>query len=302
MRLMVLSRNGTLYSTARLLRSARAKAHDVTLTDPTELQLAVLGGAPRLLQAGSPLALPDVVLPRIGASITAHGVTVVRALEQAGCAVLNGADAIALSRDKVRSLEVLGRARIRVPRTLSTRTLAGLEDALALIGGTPTIVKLQNGTHGVGTMLAETRQALFALAETLAAMGQTLILQEFVREARGRDVRAFVVGGKVVAAMLRVAPKGEFRSNLHRGGTGKQVVLTRRFRSTAERSAKVLGLDVAGVDMLASRGEPIVLEVNSSPGLEGIEEVTQVDVAAHIVRHAEAVFRGRRRQRRRRAG
>lgn len=286
---MVLSRSGTLYSTARLIRSARARGHAVTLCDPMELQLAVLGNKASVLYAGEPLGLPHVVVPRIGASITAFGVSVVRGLEEAGCKILNGADSIALSRDKVRSLEVLGRARVRVPRTISTRSLTGLERTVEQIGGTPAIVKLHNGTHGVGTMLAETRQALFALVETLCAMGHSIILQEFVREARGRDVRAFVVGGKVIAAMQRTAQKGEFRSNLHRGGTGKEVTLSRRFRSTAERAAKVLGLDVAGVDMLSARGEPIVLEVNSSPGLEGIEEVTEVDIAAQIIAHAEKI-------------
>ncbi len=289
MRLLVLSRNASLYSTARLIRAARARGHDVDVVDPMQLQFAALRGRPQILFAGAPLGRYDAVLPRIGASVTGYGAQVVKSFEEAGHAVLNGAEAIVLARDKVRSLQVLARAGVPVPRTVSMRTLTGLDAALALVGGCPAIVKLQAGTQGVGTMLADTEQALYALCETLWAMGQQIVLQEFVREAKGSDVRAFVVGGKVVAAMRRTAAPGEFRSNIHRGARGEAVALDRRFKACAIRAARALDLEIAGVDILAAGGKPLVLEVNCSPGLEGIEQVTQIDIARTVIAHTEKV-------------
>ncbi len=287
MRILLLSRNASLYSTARLIRSARGRGHVVDIIDPMQLQFAAVRGLPEIIYAGAPLAHYDAVLPRIGASVTSYGASVVRQLEDAGNVVLNGAESIVLARDKVRSLQLLGRHGVRVPRTVSMRTLTGMEEALSIVGGCPAIVKLQNGTQGVGTMIADSEQALFALVETLWAMGQQIVLQEFIREAKGSDVRAFVVGGRVVAAMRRTAPEGEFRSNIHRGARGEAVTLSKKFKTCALKSARALGLEIAGVDILAAGDEPLVVEVNCSPGLEGIEQTTQIDIAAAVIDHTE---------------
>lgn len=299
MRIVVLSRNPSLYSTSRLVLAGRARGHEVDVVDPLELQLVVARRTQRLHRAGAPLRRYDAVIPRIGASITRFGASIVRQFEQLGTVVLNGSQAIELSRDRVRALAVLARGRIAVPRTVCTRSLAGLDAALGAVGGCPAIVKLQHGTQGIGTMMADTPEALHALLETLWAMGQEIVMQEFVAESRGRDIRAMVVGGKVIAAMRRQAPPGEFRSNLHRGGTGDGLTLDRRYRRCAKRAAALLGLDVAGVDMLEGRAGPTVVELNSSPGLEGIEQATEVNVAATIIKLAEqrhAALRGSQRR------
>jgi ribosomal protein S6--L-glutamate ligase len=204
-----------------------------------------------------------------------------------GVPVLNGAVSIARSRDKLRALQLLTRRNIDVPTTVCARSPAGVEAALELVGGCPAIIKLQQGTQGIGTMIAETPQAVHSLLETFWAMGQDIVLQEYVRESKGRDIRVIVVGGRVVASMRRVAKAGEFRSNLHRGGRGDKVTLPRAYRSVAIRAAKAMGLEVAGVDMLEGKNGPKILEINSSPGLEGVERASGVDVAGAIIQHAE---------------
>lgn len=287
MRILVLSRNAGLYSTSRIVLAARARGHEVAVIDPLEFQIVVASGTPSLHVAGDPIPRFDLVIPRIGASITNYGLAVVRQFDLMGVPVLNGAVAIARSRDKLRALQLLTRAGLDVPTTVCARSPAGLDSALSLVGGCPAIVKLQQGTQGIGTMIAETPQSMNALLETLWAMGQDIILQEYVRESKGRDVRAIVVGGKVIAAMRRVAKKGEFRSNLHRGGQGKAIVLPTAYRRMAVRAAARMGLEVAGVDMLEGRAGPRILEVNSSPGLEGIERATNHDVAGAIVDYGE---------------
>ena len=205
--------------------------------------------------------------------------------------MLNGAVSIARSRDKLRALQLLTRRKIDVPITVCARSPAGVEAALGLVGGCPAIVKLQQGTQGIGTMIAETSQAVHSLLETLWAMGQDIVLQEYIRESKGRDIRAIVVGGRVVAAMRRQAKPGEFRSNLHRGGKGGHVTLPLAYRRVAIKATRAMGLEVAGVDMLESKSGPKILEINSSPGLEGIERATTVDVAGAIVEHAEQYVR-----------
>jgi ribosomal protein S6--L-glutamate ligase len=286
-RILILSRNASLYSTSRIVLAARARGHDINVIDPLEFQIVVSRGRPSLVVGGAALPRYDIVIPRIGASITNYGLAVVRQFDLMGTPVINGAVAIARSRDKLRALQLLTRRNIDVPTTVCARSPAGIESALALVGGCPAIVKLQQGTQGIGTMIAETPQAVYSLLETLWAMGQDIVLQEYVRESKGRDIRAIVVGGRVIAAMRRVAKPGEFRSNLHRGGKGDLLDLPRVFRSAATRAAKVMGLEVAGVDMLESRGGPKILEINSSPGLEGIERATGVDVAGAMIEHAE---------------
>lgn len=287
MRFLVLSRNASLYSTSRIVLAARARGHDVKVIDPLDFQIVVSRGRPTLLVGGSAVSRYDIVIPRIGASITNYGLAVVRQFDLMGVPVLNGAVSIARSRDKLRALQLLTRRNVDVPTTVCARSPAGVEAALGLVGGCPAIVKLQQGTQGIGTMIAETPQSVHSLLETFWAMGQDIVLQEYIHESKGRDIRAIVVGGKVVAAMRRVAKPGEFRSNLHRGGKGDRVALPRRFRSVAIRATKAMGLEVAGVDMLESKTGPKILEINSSPGLEGVERATGIDVAGAVIEYAE---------------
>src|SRR5580698_10092234 len=287
MRLLVLSRNATLYSTSRLVLAARARGHEVSVADPLAFRIVISKGRPSLYLGDSPAPNVDLVLPRIGASITNYGLAVVRQFDLMGMPVLNTALAIARSRDKLRAMQLLTRRNIDVPITVCARTPDSIEQAMALVGGAPCIVKLQQGAQGIGTMIAETPQAVTSLLETLWAMGQDIILQEYIAEAKGRDLRVLVVGGRVVAAMRRQAKAGEFRSNLHRGGLGVRARLDPRCRRAAIAATRVMGLEVAGVDMLETREGPKILEINSSPGLEGIERASGVDVGAAIIAHAE---------------
>jgi ribosomal protein S6--L-glutamate ligase len=291
MRMLVLSRNASLYSTSRVVLAARARGHEVDVIDPLEFQIVVAKGHASVLVGGAKIARYDVVVPRIGASITNYGLAVVRQFDMMGVPVVNGAVTIARSRDKLRALQLLTQVGIDVPTTICARTPAGLEAAIDLVGGCPAIVKLQQGTQGIGTMIADSPQAAHSLLETLWAMGQDIVLQEYVKESKGRDVRAIVVGGKVIAAMRRVAKKGEFRANLHRGAKGSAVDLTVKYRNAAIRAARSMGLGVAGVDMLEGRNGPRILEINSSPGLEGIERASGIDVAGAIVQYAEVYAR-----------
>ncbi len=299
MRIVILSRNRSLYSTSRLTLAARARGHEVLVIDPLELHLVVQSGMPSLFLAGSQLPKVDFVIPRIGTSISNYGLTVVRQFDLMGVPVLNSAVAIARSRDKLRALQLLTARKIKVPTTVCARSPAAVRKALQIVGGCPAIVKLQQGAQGIGTMIAETPLAVASLLDTLWAMGQDIILQEYIRESKGRDVRAIVVGGRVVAAMRRTAKAGEFRSNLHRGGVAVGVDLKPEYRATAVAATRVMGLAVGGVDMVETRQGPKVLEINSSPGLEGIERASGIDVAGAIVEYGEQyVARSRKRGRR----
>lgn len=297
MRLLVLSRNAGLYSTSRLVLAARARGHDVTVADPLAFHIVISRGRPAMFLGNRLLPPFDLVVPRIGASITNYGLAVVRQFDMMGVPVLNNAIAIARSRDKLRAMQLLTKKDIDIPKTVCARTPDSVDAALAFIGGTPAIVKLQQGAQGIGTMIAETPQAVTSLLETLWAMGQDIILQEYIAESKGRDYRALVVGGRVVAAMRRQAKKGEFRSNLHRGGLGVRVELPKRYRHAAIGAVKVMGLEVAGVDMLEGRDGPKILEINSSPGLEGIERTSGLDVAGAIIAHAERFLERRKKRR-----
>jgi len=269
--------------------AARARGHEITVADPLDFHIVVSKGRPSLFLADSPAPEVDMVIPRIGASITSYGLAVVRQFDMMGVPVLNTAIAIARSRDKLRAMQLLTKRHVDVPTTVCARTPDAVPVALGLIG-TPAIVKLQQGTQGIGTMIAETPQAVSSLLETLWAMGQDIILQEYIAESRGRDLRAIVVGKRVIASMRRQAKSGEFRSNLHRGGLGVRVDLDPRYAQAAITAASVMGLEVAGVDMLESKSGPKILEINSSPGLEGIERTSGIDVAGAIIRHAERVL------------
>ncbi len=302
MHVLILSRKAALYSTRRLIEAAQARGHRVSVIDPLEFSLVVTRGRPSLYLCGAEVAGYDLVIPRIGASITSYGLAVVRQFDMMGIAVLNHAVAIARSRDKLRSMQLLTRKDLDIPTTVCTKTSAHIDAALALVGGPPAIVKLHQGTQGIGVMLAETRQSVESILEAFWTLGQDIILQEFVAESRGKDIRAVVVGRRVVAAMRRRAQKGEFRSNLHRGGEGEPVPeLDPRYARAAVEACKVMALEVAGVDMLETRTGPKILEINSSPGLEGIERTTGKNIAAAIIRHAER-FVAKRKSGRRKPG
>jgi ribosomal protein S6--L-glutamate ligase len=294
MRILILSRSPALYSTSRLVLAARARGHQATVADPLDFHIVVSRGRPSMFLGSQIVPDADIVIPRIGASITNYGLAVVRQFDMMGVPVLNTSVAIARSRDKLRSIQLLTKKDIDVPTTVCARTPDSVELALSFVGGTPAIVKLQQGAQGIGTMIAETPQAVTSLLETLWAMGQDIILQEYIAESKGRDYRAIVVGGRVIAAMRRQAKKGEFRSNLHRGGHGVAVALDRPYRVAAIAATKVMGLEVAGVDMLEGKSGPKILEINSSPGLEGIERASGVDVAGAIIEQAERYAERRR--------
>jgi ribosomal protein S6--L-glutamate ligase len=301
MRIVILSRNASLYSTSRLALAARARGHQVAIVDPLELHLVVAESKPALIYGSEPFRKADVVIPRIGTSINSYGLTVVRQFDLMGVPVLNPAVSIARCRDKLRALQLLTAKKIAVPITVCARSPAAVTSALKIVGGCPAIVKLQQGSQGIGTMIAETPQAVMSLLETFWAMGQDIILQEYIRESKGRDVRAVVVGRRVVAAMRRTARKGEFRSNLHRGGMAVGIQLDPAYRTTAIKAVRLMSLEVAGVDMVETKTGPKILEINASPGLEGIERASGVDVAGAVIDYAERFVVKRKGQGRRQA-
>ena len=303
MRILILSRRATLYSTRRLVDAAAALGHEAVVVDPLECWLvcgrrepSVYYGASRRKVAGF-----DVVVPRIGSSITDYGLAVVNQFDMLGVPVINMAYAIARSRDKLRSLQFLTRHDIDIPKTVMARGPSHLRTALEVVGGPPVVLKLVKGTQGIGVMLAESEAALESILHTLWHLGHDILVQEFIVESRGRDIRALVVGDRVVAAMKRTARVGDFRSNLHRGGSGRAFRLPQAYERAALESARIMGLHVAGVDMLESRTGPKVIEINSSPGFEGLERATGVDVARAVVEYASAHARSRTAQPRRQA-
>ncbi|MGF1466541.1 MAG: RimK family alpha-L-glutamate ligase [Sandaracinaceae bacterium] len=290
MKVLILSRAAESYSTRRLREACRARGHRVRALDTLRFSMAVSRSRPELLYRDRPLSRYDAVLPRIGASITLYGTAVVRQFEQMGVFTLASSDAIRVSRDKLRCLQLLSRHNIGIPPTVFVRDRQSVRAAIERLGGAPVIVKVLEGTQGVGVILAETVEVAQAILETLHSARQNALIQRFVHESRGRDLRALVVGDRVVAAMRRRARGEEFRSIIHRGGRGEAVTLDAATTRTAVRAAQVMGLRVAGVDLIEARDGPQVLEINSSPGLEGIETVTGVDVAARIVELIEERF------------
>lgn len=286
MKIGILSRKGSLYSTERLKEAAEQHGHHVSVVDYSRCYMNITSHRPQVLYQGHPLHF-DAVIPRIGASLTFYGAAVVRQFEMMGVYAANESQAISRSRDKLRSLQLLARAGIGLPVTGFARSTKDIDGLIQIVGGAPLIVKLLEGTQGVGVVLAETNKAAESVVTAFRQLNANILVQEFIKEARGADIRAFVIDGKVVASMLRQGPEGEFRSNLHRGGTATKVKLTPEERSTAVRSAKILGLRIAGVDMLRSNHGPVVMEVNSSPGLEGIEDATNKDIAGLIIEFLE---------------
>jgi ribosomal protein S6--L-glutamate ligase len=287
MKLAVLSRKASLYSTGRLVEAAKQRGHEVEVIDYLRCYMNITTAKPQIFYKGRALDDLEAVIPRIGASHTFYGTAVVRQFETMGIYALNRSQAISRSRDKLRSLQLLARRGIGMPVTGCAHSTRDVDGLIATVGGAPLVVKLLEGTQGIGVVLAENRGAATSVIEAFRGLKANIIVQEFVREAEGADVRCFVVGGEIVAAMVRRAKKGEFRSNLHRGGSSSKVELTEEERTTALRAARAMGLSVAGVDVLRSKRGPVVIEVNSSPGLEGIETSTGIDVAAMIVAHIE---------------
>lgn len=286
MRIGILSRNKDLYSTRRLIEAAEARGHEIHVVDYLRCYMNITSHRPRVIYRGESLEF-DAIVPRIGASHTFYGTAVVRQFEMMGVFPANESQAITRSRDKLRSLQLLARAGIGLPVTGFANSPKDIGGLIETVGGAPLVVKLLEGTQGIGVVLAETDKAAESVIAAFRQLDANILVQEFVKEARGSDIRAFVVGGRVQAAMMRTAASGEFRSNLHRGGTAKQVKLTPEERSTAVRAAKTMGLNVAGVDLLRSNHGPVIMEVNSSPGLEGIEKTSEKDLAAVIVEFLE---------------
>ena len=283
MRLGILSRAPKAYSTRRLVEAAKQRGHQVSILDVLQMAITLEEEYPDIFHKGEPLEDLDAVIPRIGASITYFGTAAVRQFEQMDVFSANSSQGINNSRDKLRSLQVLSRHSIGIPVTEFVRRREDVLPAIERVGGAPVIIKLLEGTQGVGVILAESTQVARAIVETLQSASINVLIQKFVAESKGRDVRALVVGDRVVAAMRRVAQGQEFRSNVHRGGRAEAIDLDPTYAETAVRSAQILGLRVAGVDMLEGKDGPQVMEVNSSPGLEGIEGATQVDIAGAIV-------------------
>lgn len=288
MKIAILSRNPHLYSTRRLIEAIKEAGHEAMVVDHSLCDLIIEQEGPSIIYKGEKLSEIDAIIPRIGASVTFYGTAVVRQFELMGAFSAVESQAIVRSRDKLRSLQILSKAGLGMPKTAFTNFSKGGEKALIeRVGGAPLIIKLLEGTQGLGVVLAETKKAGQSVIEAFHGLKARIIVQEFIKEAKGADIRAFVVNGKVVGAMKRQGAEGEFRSNLHRGGVATVIKLSRAEKIAALGAAKALGLAIAGVDLLQSERGPLILEVNSSPGLEGIEKATGVNIAGEIVKYIE---------------
>jgi ribosomal protein S6--L-glutamate ligase len=287
MNIAILSRNPKLYSTRRLVEASKQRGHEVVVFNTLKCYMDIASLRPGISYKGERITGIDAVIPRIGASITQYGLAVVRQFEMMGVFPLNESVAIGRSRDKLRSLQLLSRKGVGLPVTAFAHEVENTQDIIQLVGGAPLVIKLLEGTQGRGVVLAETYKAAESVIDAFRELHANFMIQEFIEEAGGADIRCFVIGEKVVAAMKRQAREGEFRSNLHRGGVASLIKLTPEERTTAVRAARIMGLNVAGVDILRSNHGPVVMEVNSSPGLEGIESATNKDVASMIIQFIE---------------
>ncbi len=287
MKLVMLARNPSLYSHRRIAEAAKAAGHTMDVINTLHVHMNITSSRPVLRHGGKTLPVYDAIIPRIGASVTHYGLAVLRQFEMQGVFPLNESVAIGRSRDKLRALQLLAREGIGLPVTAFAHGPRKAEDVIKEVGGTPCVIKLLEGTQGMGVILAETQASAKSIIEAFSAANINILVQEFIKEAGGTDVRALVVGGEVVAAMKRTGKIGDFRSNLHRGGRAEKVELSPEERRTAIRAAEILGLNVCGVDMLRAKRGPVVIEVNSSPGIEGMEQATGVDVAGAMIRFLE---------------
>lgn len=287
LKIVVLSRNRSLYSTRRLVESIELQGHEAVVLDHLRCDIVIEQDNPAIWYKGEKIENADAVIPRIGASVTFYGASVVRQFEMMGVPTAVESQALVRSRDKLRSLQILARSGVGLPKTVFTNYSKETKKIIDSVGGAPLIVKLLEGTQGYGVVLAPTRKAAESIIEAFHSMKARVIVQEFIEEAKGADIRAFVIGNKVVGSMKRQGKEGEFRSNLHQGGTGQLIKLTKEERKAAVTATKAMGLSIAGVDLLQSDRGPLVLEVNSSPGLEGIEKTTNKDIASEIVSYVE---------------
>jgi len=287
MHIALLSRNRNLYSTRRLVEAGQNRGHSVRVVDTLRCYMNIASHRPSIHYKGAELESFDAVIPRIGASVTFYGCAVLRQFEMMSTYVLNDNVSITRSRDKLRSLQLLSRKGLGLPITGFAHSPDDIPDLITMVKGAPLVIKLLEGTQGIGVVLAETNQAAESVIQAFMGMKANIMVQEYIKEARGADIRCFVIGDKVVASMKRQAAEGEFRSNLHRGGSASVIRITPEERSTAIRAAKAMGLRVAGVDLLRSNHGPVIMEVNSSPGLQGIESATGRDIAGLIIEHLE---------------
>ncbi|WP_034913719.1 MULTISPECIES: 30S ribosomal protein S6--L-glutamate ligase [Erwinia] len=283
MKIAILSRDGSLYSCRRLLEAGKDRGHSMEVIDPLSCYMNINPASSTIHYRGRQLAHFDAVIPRIGSAITFYGTAVLRQFEVCGSYPLNESVAITRARDKLRSLQLLARQGIAMPVTGFAHSPDDTHDLIEMVGGAPLVVKLVEGTQGIGVVLAETRQAAESVIDAFRGLNAHILVQEFIKEAHGRDIRCLVIGGDVVAAIEREAREGDFRSNLHRGGTARRVQITEQERDIAIAAANTLGLDVAGVDILRARRGPLVMEVNASPGLEGIESTTGLNIAGMMI-------------------
>lgn len=287
MKIVVLSRNPKLYSTKRIMEAGAARNHEMVLVDHTKCDIIIEKKKPAIIYKNELLENVDAVIPRIGASVTFFGTAVVRQFEMMKVFTAIESQALMRSRDKLRSLQLLSRAGLGLPKTVFTNYSKNVKDVIKHVGGAPLIIKLLEGTQGLGVVLADNENSAESVLEAFNGLQARVIVQEFIKEAMGADIRAFVVDGVVVGAMKRQGKEGEFRSNLHRGGSASIIELSDEEENAAIKAARVMGLGIAGVDMLQSARGPLILEVNSSPGLEGIEKATEKDVAKSIIRYIE---------------
>ncbi|MGB2932834.1 MAG: 30S ribosomal protein S6--L-glutamate ligase [Methyloceanibacter sp.] len=283
MKIAMMARNPNLYSHKRLKEAAEARGFQLDIVNTLRCYMNIASRRPEIYYNGEKLPHYDAVIPRIGASVTFYGLAILRQFEMMGVYPLNESVAIGRSRDKLRSMQILAREGIGLPVTTFAHDPKQTEEVLRISGGAPVVIKLLEGTQGIGVVLADTDRSAKSVIEAFRGAGVNILVQEFIKEAGGSDIRTLIVGGKVVASMQRMGAKGEFRSNLHRGGSAEPIKISPEERSTAIRAAKAMGLNVCGVDMLRSNHGPVVMEVNSSPGLEGIERATGIDVAGRII-------------------
>ena len=283
MKIAMLARNPNLYSHKRLVEAAEERGHEIDIIDTLKVYINVAAHRPELRYRGEKLEGYDAVIPRIGASVTFFGTAVLRQFEVMGVYPLNESVAISRSRDKLRSLQLLARRGIGLPVTVFAHSTGQADDILDMLGGAPVVIKLLEGTQGIGVVLGETNSAASSMIQAFGGLKANILVQEFIKEAGNQDIRCLVVGERVVASMMRKGADGDFRSNLHRGGSAQTIRITPEERSTAVRAAKVMGLNVCGVDLLRANHGPVVMEVNSSPGLEGLEKTTEIDVASKII-------------------
>jgi ribosomal protein S6--L-glutamate ligase len=292
MKIALLSRNRKLYSSRRIIEAAEQRGHEIVVIDVLRAYMNIASHKPSIHYKGAAIEGVEAVIPRIGASVTAYGTAVLRQFEMMGVVSLNESVAISRSRDKLRSMQLLSRKGIGMPLTGYAHKPDDIKDVIKMVGGAPLVIKLLQGTQGIGVVLAETQKAAESVIEGFMGIKADILIQEFIKEAGGSDIRCFVIDGKVAAAMKRQGAPGEFRSNLHRGGSSSLIKITPEERSTAVRAARIMGLNVAGVDLLRSNHGPVVMEVNSSPGLEGIEGATGKDIAGMIIANLEKLRPG----------